>query len=790
MSVGVGVRGVPAAAAVACALMTASPMLFAQSASSDQPLSTIPVDGPDAAVPEDSAASAADAYTLEEVVVTARKREEPAQRAPVSVTALSGSQLEAQGIDDLRSLGRVVAGLQMTDLAGYSLIYIRGIGTDAFIPSADPSIATYVDGISIPSGHSAAQAFGAVDRVEVLKGPQGTLFGRNSTGGAVAIWTRDPGPTPETSIQVSYARFDDTRNRLYTNIPLAEGLATSLSVFYNRADNLYRLDNGTGNDLPPEINKGARIKLGWALTDQLSLTLTGLAVDQSGTSTTTSANVDPSPILGASIPAETRDYVVTANSEPSLNTHSRGVYGKFEWDGAGVDAKLLGSWYRVNAFDHVYDFDGSSQPIATYGADSEYQRFVTSELQLTSDDETPGADWLKWVGGVYYLRSRGGYDPGYLRLVDSINLPISQIVDDIEPLLVDPLRSALLSAPIPSSLTFYFTGLVEAESISGYAQTTASLLSWVDLTLGGRWQRETRRLVQSDVSIETVDGGLGTLVSYPAESSTVTNFSPKVSLDLHPATDVLVYASYQKGFKSATYNIINIYTPPDYVKPERVTSYEVGYKSEWLDHTLRFNAAVFHNHIADLQTGFVSFTSGGAINFENAGSARIRGIEFESLWQPLPELDPGLVLGGSATWLEARYLDYPNGSGYEPTTGLAYRDDFSGNRIVRTPRFTAGANVTQRIAVSRGTFELAVDYAYNSGYYYLAQNSPNSFENAYATINARASYLHKPWSLRVTAFVDNLTDERYNLAQFHTDFGREDTLAPPITGGLRINYDY
>lgn len=738
---------------------------------------------------------------LEEVVVTARKRQERLQDVPVSVDAFSSEQLDAKGVVEVRDLGQIVPGLQFTDLAGYNLIYLRGIGTDAFVPSADPSVATYLDGVYLPSAHSLAQSFGALDRVEVLKGPQGTLYGRNSTGGAVNLWTRDPGPVPETSVQASYSpRFDDYKTRAYTNIPVVDGFALSLSGFFNRADNYYKLDSSSGASLPSEINRGARIKLGFEPADNLSIVITGLLMEQSGTSTTTSANVDPSAVLGATIPAETRDYVVTANSTPSLETDSKALYGKIDWQLSGVDVKLLGSYYRTNAHDYVYDFDGSSQPIATYGALSDFQNIVTSELQFTSNAGSWGSDWLKWVGGFYYLHSEGGYKPGYLRLLDSVQLPIADLLG-LLPGLGDPLVDLLGGLPLPSSLTFYFNGQVVAKSYSAYAQSTVSLTDWLDLTLGGRYQRETRELVDSNFSIETLEGGEQALIPWADRRSTVENFSPKVSLDFRPLKDVLLYASYQRGFKSATYNIINIYTPPDYVKPEEVSSYELGLKSDWFDRALRFNAAVFQNDIKNLQTGFVSFTSGGAINFENAGEARIRGVEVETLIRPLPTLDPGLVISAGGTYLDAQYTDYDEGH-YFDDLGLARQSDcsggetstrcnsFDGNRIVRTPKYSATVGVNQGFDVPGGRLELGADYYYNSGYYYLAQNSANSFEDAYELVNAHLSYLYEPWQFRVTVFGDNLSDERYNLAQFHTDFGREDTLAPPRIWGVRVNWDF
>lgn len=772
-------------------------------AQTDAALDTVPVQ-PEPATEATPQRADNGSVLLEEVVVTARKREEPLQDVPVSISAFSAEQLDARGIVDVRDLGIAVPGLQFTDLAGYNLIYIRGIGTDAFIPSADPSVATYLDGVYFPSAHSMAQSFGALERVEVLKGPQGTLFGRNSTGGAVMLWTKDPGAVAETSVQASYSpRFEDSKTRVYTSVPLGKNLAFSVSGFYNRADNYYKLDSASGGSLPTEINKGARLKIGFYPTDNLQIVLSGMLMQQSGTSTTTSANTDPNG-LGITIPAQTRDYVVTANSQPSLVTDTRAYYGKIDWQNPGVDVKLLGSYYYTNAHDYVYDFDGSAQPIATYGADSDYQRIVTSELQFTSNDASWGSSWLKWVGGLYYLHSEGGYKPGYLRLVDSLNLPLTSVVngvlDALPPALGDPLRDAIGGLPVPSSLTFYFNGLVEAQSYSAYAQATASATDWLDFTVGGRYQRETRKLLDSDFSISNLGGGNTTLIPWSDQSSTVHNFSPKASIEVRPTRDLMLYTSYTKGFKSATYNIINIYTPPDYVKPEEVGSIEAGIKSEWFDRSLRFNVAAFQNNIKNLQTGFVSFTSGGAINFENAGKARIRGVEVDTVWQPLREWDPGLVFSGGATWLKAIYTDYDSGH-YFTDNGFAAQSDcsnpdstrcnsFDGNRIVRTPKFSASASLSQSFSVPGGKLDIAGDYYYNSGYYYLAQNSANSFEPHYDLIGARISYLYEPWTLRVTLFGENLGDERYNLAQFHTDFGREDTLAPPVTYGVRVNWDF
>jgi iron complex outermembrane recepter protein len=726
---------------------------------------------------------------VEEIIVTAQKREENVQDVPISISAFSADALDARGLITVKDLALATPGLQFTELAGYTLIYLRGVGTDAFIPSADPSIATYVDGIYFPSAHSLGQSFGALERIEILKGPQGTLFGRNSTGGAINVITRKPDSQPLTEIQASYARFNDFKARIYTNIPLTDTLATSVSAIYHLADSYYSLDNPAGDELLDDITRGARVKLRWMPADDFEVTLTGMRAEQNGSTAALSVTTHPSPLAtAAGVSAEQREYVATADSFPSIRVNTRALYGQIDWRLSPFDIKLLGSQYEVVTDDFQYDFDASSQPLVNFIGLPEFQEIRTAELQFTSNASSWASDRLEWVGGLYYLESEGGYDPAYLSLLNSVvRLPTQQLVSLIPQALIDLLGPA----PAPSTVGLYFRGVLGTESYSAFLQGTYRFTDWLALTLGGRYQEEERSLLVSNVEIDNLAGGTTTLIPFAPRSSTEYNFSPRVSLDLRPADDLLTYLSYTRGFKSATYNIVNIYLPPDFVEPEVVTSYELGVKSELLGRKLRLNAAVFQTEIEDLQTASVSLTSGGAVNFENAGKARIRGAEFDATWVLMPRMNPGLVLTAGASWLDAIYTDYPDGNGFDETTGLNFESrDFSGNRIARTPDFTATIGLSQTIEMRRGSFEIGGDYYYNNGFFFLAQNSDVSFEPAYAILNARVSYLHAPWNLRVTLFGSNLTDERYNLQQFHTDFGRADALAPPISYGVRINWEF
>jgi iron complex outermembrane recepter protein len=321
------------------------------------------------------------------------------------------------------------------------------------------------------------------------------------------------------------------------------------------------------------------------------------------------------------------------------------------------------------------------------------------------------------------------------------------------------------------------------------------------LTLGGRYQTETRDLGPSETRIAipgSNDASEGIpFSSFPPQRSDSSNFSPKAVLDFKLADDALVYLLYAKGYKSGTYNIVNIVQPAEYVKPEIVDSYELGYKDTLFDGSMRLSAAVFENRAENVQGQIISFLSGGLAALLNNGNSRIRGAEVEGAWQPLPNSLPGLALTGATSWLDGVYTSYPDGTGYDETTGLYFGRgstqpgrDFSGNRTVRTPKWSGNLGLSYAFALGRGTAEIAGDAYYNSGIYYSAQNNAESREDSYTVVGARASYLFEPWNLRATAFGTNLTDARYYLFLADSDFATGGLLAPQAVYGLRLNWQF
>ena len=730
---------------------------------------------------------------IEEVIITAQKREESLQEVPISVQAFSADALASRGIEDVTQIAEVVPAMQVTGVAGYNLLYIRGVGTDAFIPSSAPSVATYLDGIYLPSAHGFAQGFGAIERVEVLKGPQGTLFGRNSTGGAINIITSDPDPqVMQANASIEAVNYDSLGIKAYASAPATDWLSLSASAIYDQSREYYRQLN---RDLDDAKTRAGRLKASIRPHDDVAIGLTYLKTRQQVLSSIITENNDPS-LVGSSlgIPQTKDDYLSEVDYPATLRTTQTVYYGDITWTLPSFDTRLLlGDVYAYTPQVQL-DFDGSSLPLAAFGSPNQYQDYQTAELQFLSNDHSWAADRFRWVAGLYYLRSEVGYKPAQLYagsdFLDSVLTKYAGLPNP--PALVGLLdRLAVDNTPLgPDGLTLDFNGLLGTRSYSGFVHGTWSFSDQLDLTLGARYQREKRFLVAADTNVRTPNDGDVRVFSFALEGSRVNNVSPKAVLSYKPSDAAMTYVSWSRGFKSATYNIVNIYNPPDYVKPEEVTQYELGLKSDWLGGRLRINTAIFETTIRNLQSGFVSLLAGGAVTLENAGEARIRGAEFEATTIPFAIWNPGLVIGFNAAYLHGRYTDYDDGSGFQEGTGVFSGSlDFTGNAIARTPKWTGNLSVAQTLAVGEASeLEVSVDTYYNSGFFFDANNVVE--EGRYVLLGAGVSYLYRPWNLRVIAQGRNLLDERYHYSRFPTDFGVSNTLAAPRTYSLRLAWSY
>lgn len=709
---------------------------------------------------------------IEEIIVTAQKREENLMEVPLSVQAFSQETLDARGITDQAGLQLVTPSLSIAETLSYATFFLRGIGSDAFI-TADPSIVNYLDGVYLPFPSGIIQDVGAVERVEVLKGPQGTLFGRNAVGGAIVTTSKNPDLTKQsTSVLLSYGKYNDRQARVYTSIPLiADSLALGVSVVGKARENYYQHSQSGGEPLIDDRSRAALVKALWVPTDNLRLTLATLMLKLDGSSAAFAVNESPNDV-GKLLLIRPQTGFKGDNSFPALHTsHNEVTYGTVVYNGPWFDGKILASRQNLELFSSL-DFDGSAVPIAGITTPDFGARVKTGELQLLSNDQSWGAEWLKWTGGVYLFKSVQGLDAN-LDVVDGIHLSTIAMQKTI--------------------------------STAVYGQASIAFTDWLSLTVGVRRQEEKREVVDSAVGARLPNQSSLTLIDWPAardsdgkpfplHAKTVST-KPKVSLEAHPfREDLLVYLSYQEAIKSGVYNAIGLTAPPQYVDPEETTAYEAGFKTTLFDGATRLEGAAFLYDMSDLQTQFLSLTGSGALSFENAGAARIQGVEISVASELLPEHVDGLAVALGATYLDAKYRNYDNAHAFAEVAGVCCvatdNADFTGNRIQRAPEAVIVATISKAWEIGMGTLDAAVDAYYSSQFYFSQQNSASSKQPAYQVYGARVSYLYEPWGTRLTLFGKNLLDERYAASNQQIDFGNLYVLGPPRTFGLRLNWDF
>lgn len=796
----------------------------------EAPLDTIAVAPEQAEEPAEKRAGRSGNRLMEEIVVTAQKREQAIQDVPIAIQAFSAEKLDAFNIEDTADLTKITPGLTFTYTYGYTLIYLRGVGSDAFLPNADPSVATYIDGMNIPASQGKQDSLGPVKRVEVLKGPQGTLFGRNATAGAISIVTEDPPDHFMGNAKVAFGNYNSQEYQAYVGFPIpgVENLGMTLAGFRDSHD-VYgeNISNGQITPFPNDYSEGGRAKLKWSFAENYALTLIGSVTKQYNGNSLRQENTRPSLILGAGAEVDKPDRITKTNYEGGNRTNNTLFGGIFDWNPGPVDLKMIYSNQLADVPFGQFDYDSTDEDRSGFFTYDQYNKQQTYELQILSNAETPWSDKLEWVAGYYRLTAEGGF--GRLFFFVNTGFATGLLPPTIGGLLADDQTRVVLESG----------GLLKTESDALYAQGTYSFSDEWKLTLGARYQTETRKIGNTYLDlINTVTPGFDDSYYYsdhddkdgdrsrnipiskfggaPLKQKTV---SPKISLQWFAADQMQIYTSLQKGYKSPTYNIVNFFGNPDPVKGEKAIAGELGIKTTLLDGSLQLNGAVFASQTKDLLTGIVSFTSGAIVRYANAGEAEAKGAEFDFTWQPLPDLNPGLALSGGATYVISEFTDYKNGEGFDDFTGLyfgpgALEDipldllklpgipisssdlintprDFTGNKVPRSPKWSGTLSANQRIDLEKdNAVEFGVDYTFKSSYFTTPQNSPFYKQTAYGLWSARVSYFYTPLGLQVTAFADNVFNKDYYASILQQDFGRSVTLAPPRLYGLKLRWDF
>ena len=519
--------------------------------------------------------------SLTEVVVTAQRRFERLQDVPLTVTAVSGETLAAAGVTNIQDLNLVVPGLSVNNEVGFAITHLRGVGSTAIGPGIENPVAVYVDGVYYASAQSSLFDFLNVDNVEVLKGPQGTLFGRNATGGLIQITTAEPTQATRVDVDLGLANYQTGKADLYVAGGMTTDLAADIAVqvggagegygrnFYNGAE-VYR------NDLAFD----SRSKWVWTPSDATKITA---AFDFSKTHDSEAPQpVVPGasnlPVLAAYPATNGSVYNISQNEQPLNKNQSGGASVRFDQQLAVFNLMDIVAFRRA---DSQTNFDLDNTPISTQNifAHSDDNQF-SEELQLSS--RTSSAN--RWTAGFYYFHSGGQYDPATAEFGQLFFYPAPPTV-----------------YPFATLVTM---GDQTATSYAGYGQATFPLGADTSLTTGIRYTDETHSLRGSIAFFDPSEASIAPLnATYPSVSDTFKAPTYRIALDHHITSDFLIYASWNTGFKSGGFNT-QFYTDGPF-QPEKLFAYEVGAKSEFLNRKVRVNVAAFHDKYKNIQVQYV-----------------------------------------------------------------------------------------------------------------------------------------------------------------------------------------
>lgn len=704
---------------------------------------------------------------LEDIIVTAQKRSERLQDVPVAVSAVDSAALVNSNITSAGDLQRIVPSLKVFTTSGSVQPFLRGVGNPGSLVGNEGSAAVYVDGVYLVRVPASLLQLSSVDRVEVLKGPQGTLFGRNASAGLMHIITRDPGETPTVEGTFGYGNFQTFRANLYASAGLADGLAIDVAGLIIDQQDGFGTNVFDGREYGREDTKAVRAKLRWEVAPGTTVTVTG-DYNKSDNDLLAVSQYTFGPRRGYELPPfglqpEVGFYDVEVDAAPVNEDENYGFSGRIEHDlGFGTATSITA--YRRNKNYGVYDSDFSRDDFFRADLYGRMRQF-SQELQLASNADSS----FDWLVGAYYLNARSGYFPSRFT----------------------GLAIDFAAGGLPAVSDTY--GETQVKSASVYGQTTINLGERTGLTGGLRYTRD--KLSGEGRSEFYLAGTPPTVLASSSANETFKKLTYKASIDHKVTDDVLIYASHSRGYKSGLYNTLPF--SPDAAEPETLDASEIGFKSELFGRRIRLNAAAFYYDFKNAQ--FQQF-DGPTVVIINANGARIYGAEVEGQ----AALAKGLVVRFSGGYLDTKYTGFENAqtpvlnTNTNPALGAigGFQNGFApfdatGNDIVRAPKwsYNVGANYELETQAS-GTLNFDVNYAYSGSFAWDADNVLR--QPSYGLLDAQVKFTLPSDPIFFRVWAKNLTKERYYVAQIQSDGARGSSAMPgmPRTYGLDVGFKF
>ncbi len=697
------------------------------------------------------------------IIVTSQKREQNVQDVPLAITAFGEQQLEAVGANNIERLDAVTPGLEWGQFGLGARISVRGQGVANFEANTDGPVGLFVDGIYLGRGQQIWSSLTDIERVEVTRGPQGTLFGRNTTGGSINIVPNKPDPGGiEAGANIEIFQYDGRSADGFLNLPLGEHAAVRFSAYYEKHDGFIENQFPDGDDYLDEDMVYFRGSVRFEPSDRLTIDLAADYWDQGGNGAAFSGirffdqgtpqfNTWAASLAGlppTALPAnggEDRDWRINLDGDSTRDVQSLSVVGTVQYETDDFIIKSVSGYSDYEQFAGG-DSDFSTLALADLSLDTQAELFST-ELQIQSATSNP----LSWIVGLYYL---------------------DETIDEL-------FRFNF----IPSGFDFSTRdGTSTTQSYAAYADATYYLSDQFAVLGGLRYTIDDRGYESFDFA-RTDDRGT------VDASETFRQLTWRAGVQFFPNNETQLYALVSTGYKAGGFNR---YQPPaggvlNYnlvFQPETILNYEAGLKADFLDNRLRTNLAVFYNELDDFQAYAFDNSLPSSIT-TNAATASTFGVELEATAVPVS----GLNLQAIVAYLDAKY------DSYEEFSNGSINIDASGNKRELAPEWKITLVGSYDIDLgSAGTLTPYAQTTYKSSYFVTAANEPIfglDRQGSYWQSDVRLRYTTETENLYAEAYVTNIGDNFVKTGGFLATNGYWLTYGPePRIFGLRAGFKY
>ncbi len=699
-----------------------------------------------------------------EIIVTARRREESLLDVPVAITAISGDALTAQGAVDLTALQSKVPSLTMQIARGSNstlIGFIRGVGQQDPLWGFEPGVGLYVDDVYVARPQGAVLDIFDVQRIEVLRGPQGTLYGRNTIGGAIKYVTNKLGHDFGGKVRASYGAFNQIDLLGQVTVPIGDALSIGGAVAMYKRDG-YGKNLTTGADQYDKDVIAGRISAEFAPSDTVFIRLAAdKTVDKSNPrhGTRLVGNGGAAAFVPTASVYDTRAGIGDDNKVMTQGASLTGEFGLSDT----LTFKSITA-YRDGHTNTLIDFDNTAGPILDIPAFYDDRQF-TQELQLLIE-----GDRLQGVAGLYYLdaRASGAFD-------------------------------TVLGL---ANLTTVTSGTVKTKSYAAFADFSFDLTEQLKLSAGLRYTKDDKTGSVYRQNYTGIRSPLfGNAAAVPGlvrtnytNSRDFKKLTPRFSISYQPNDNANLYASYGKGFKSGGFDMRGdaVFTPTTVngYAPETIDSFEVGFKGAFLDRKLFTNIALYKSKYKDQQVTIQvpNIITGGIASFvDNAGRGDISGVEVEIRAVPSPNFSMNAAVG----YTKADYKEFLTliAGGTTPV------DVSNAREFQNTPRFTASASATMSGDFAGGTISFTPAVALRSDAYMFEIPTPALDPDGYFLVDASAGWTTEDEKIRLSVNLRNLTNEKYRVGGYNFPgalFGNSiiGYYGPPRTATFNVEYRF